>query len=157
MNFETIRYIGDSSTISCDEWIAVLKLLALWRFDIGKQRVLDILRDSADAITKVSLYEDLGLDVEEWLVPAVSALAQRPHPLTETEAERLGIKNTVKVFRVRESYTCAGCKRGGPGKNAPAGQTRAEHDFAARIRYVFHVRANASANANASTNVSNGS
>ena len=156
MNIGITRYIGDSSTISCEDWIAVLKLLALWRFNIGKQRVLAILRDSADAFTKISLYEALGLDVEEWLVPAVSALAQRTQPLTEIEAERLGLKNTVKVFRVRESYTCAGCKRGGPGKNAPAGQSRAEHDFAARIRYVFHVRANANPNANANATVSGG-
>ncbi|KAF7793901.1 hypothetical protein EIP86_005023 [Pleurotus ostreatoroseus] len=118
-----------------------------------QKRVLAILQDVADAITKIQLYEELDLGVEEWLIPAVSSLAQRPAPLTEVEGERLGTRNTVRVFRVRESYTCTGCRRGGSGKGAAPGQTRTEHDFTSRIKSVFHVRANATANASASINV----
>ncbi|KAF7793900.1 hypothetical protein EIP86_005022 [Pleurotus ostreatoroseus] len=130
-------YIGATDNITCDEWISVLKLLTLWRFNVGRELVLKKLQSLTDPVTKVMLYDLHGLDPEIWLVPSVNALAQRTEPLSEAEGQRLGINNTVKIYQIRETLPRYRMKRGVRGEPINVLVTRGEHDFITKVRSTY--------------------
>ncbi|KAL4076913.1 hypothetical protein V8B97DRAFT_1938176 [Scleroderma yunnanense] len=84
-----------------EEWVAVLKLSTMWEFDGLRKAAIDTLSVSKiTAITKLVAAKQYNID--EWLLPALLALAQRPEPISVEEAHRIGLETTVKLASVRE-------------------------------------------------------
>ena len=60
-----------------------------------------------DPITRLSFYKEYDVVDEEWVREALLQLVQRESPLSEAEAERIGIKISIEIFRLR--HTCMEC------------------------------------------------
>lgn len=110
-----------------DEWVSVLKLSTMWEFTAIRQVALKELEGSnLDAGQKYLLAQECGVD--QWLVPALSALAARCDPLSEVDVDTFGLGCVLKLARVRElgkhfasvdpptctnrNYDCAGTRSG---------------------------------------------
>lgn len=120
----------------------ILKLLTLWRFDVGRVQVLDILQRSTTPVTQIELYDRYNLDPEVWLVPSVNALAQRTTPLSEEEGAWLGITNTVRISQIRESFSTTKTfkmQRNARGDRVAVTSARENHDFTSKIRAVYKL------------------
>ena len=74
------------------------------RFDFERIRQLAISRlerlQILDPIEKIVLA--VKHDIPQWLAPAYEALCQRPNPLNEGEARKIGWTKAVLVARARE-------------------------------------------------------
>ena len=83
-----------------------------------------------DPVERACLARDYHVD--EWLLPALNALAQREEPLTVEEGMRLGWELAMQVASVRESFVAWNEKVAfGPrGSRAPI-------DYTSRIRAVL--------------------
>ena len=57
-----------------------------------------------DPITRLSFYKEYDVVNEEWVREALLQLVQRESPLSEAEAERIGLKISMEIFRLR--HTC---------------------------------------------------
>ena len=114
----------------------------MWRFERGRKAAIKKIKNMADPITKVLLWEEFDLDDEEWLIPAVDELARRAQSLTIEEGERLGIRNALRISSVREAYPCL-CRQSGKPHcvNAKKCPTRAGKSgwFRQEIRRVFQL------------------
>jgi len=96
--------IEDSSLTSAD-WIDLLAISSRYDFEKIRKRAIKELENAqpaTDPVTKVMLA--LKHDIPEWLQPAYVLLCERPDPLDEAEAEKLGISTTVKVAKAREKF-----------------------------------------------------
>ncbi|KAH7925678.1 hypothetical protein BV22DRAFT_1010702 [Leucogyrophana mollusca] len=86
------------------EWRSVLKLSAMWKFESTKKLAVDHMSPMMmDPVDKICLANDY--DVQQWLVPALDALATRKEPIGMKDAERLGMELTLKVAAIRERGT----------------------------------------------------
>jgi hypothetical protein len=85
--------------LSYEEWKSVLHLSTRWGF-------ASIRRLALTAIKPPTPYDRLLLartySVDEWVVPALSALCERAQPLTISEARQMDIEDVVLVVTVRE-------------------------------------------------------
>lgn len=137
------RHAGDWNDITFEEGMIVLKWLTVWRFNIGRKKIFEWLRTSADPVTKILVYQqyEWELHYTVWLLPSVELPARRTNPLDENEVRRLGAGNTAKIASIREDYSC--CCRGKwyfgkeSTKKIPNCCSRAEYDFKPRISTVF--------------------
>lgn len=96
--------IEDSSLTSAD-WIDLLAISSRYDFEKIRKRAIKELENAkpaTDPVTKVMLA--LKHDIPEWLQPAYILLCERPEPLEEAEAEKLGISTTIKVAKAREKF-----------------------------------------------------
>ena len=84
---------------SYEEWISVLHLSTRWDFaSIRKVALVSIKPPTPhDRILLARTYS-----VDEWVVPALSALCERTTPLTLSEARKMSIEDVVLVSTVRE-------------------------------------------------------
>ena len=85
--------------LSYEEWKSVLHLSTRWGF-------ASIRRLALTAIKPPTPYDRLLLartySVDDWVVPALSALCERTEPLTLSEARQMDIEDVVLVVTVRE-------------------------------------------------------
>ena len=85
--------------LSYEEWKSVLRLSTRWGFT-------SIRRLALAAIKPPTPYDRLLLartySVDDWVVPALSALCERTEPLTLSEARQMEIEDVVLVVTVRE-------------------------------------------------------
>jgi len=89
---------------SMDEWIAVLKLSHRWGMSSTRKFVMSKLSSKGSTLGPLEMAGlALELDIKEWLVPALDALAKREEPMSKVEVERLGIEVVLKLAEVRES------------------------------------------------------
>lgn len=120
----------------------MLRLASLWGFSTLKQTAIAKLADILDTnpVQALALANDLRNGVEEWLAPAITALARRDRPISRAEIDTLGIDLALKVMHVRER-AFEGVPRVGEIWDArtrsliPA--KRATWDFAEDIEAVF--------------------
>ena len=137
------RYVCQDDSLPCSAWVVILKLLTMWRFSRGRQSVLEKLKTIADPITKVLLWEEHALDAEEWLIPAVTAIARREQSLTIEEGTRLGLENVIRISCIRETYSCTCVRRNDQAwgcSNAKTCPSRGGGFFYAEIKKAFGVR-----------------
>ncbi|KAI0642640.1 hypothetical protein C8Q79DRAFT_917088 [Trametes meyenii] len=125
---------------SMEEWILVLKLTTMWQFASLRRVSIDALtpllgaaEDPARWISLARLY-----DVNEWLFPALHALARRTKALQFDEVEPLGLATAIKMAEVRESFV--GCRPNHTyisGGYSHSTESRNQHDFGAALRRLF--------------------
>ena len=86
--------------LSYEEWKSVLHLSTRWGFT-------SIRRLALGAIKPPTPHDRLLLarthSIDDWVVPALSALCERTEPLTLSEARQMDIEDVVLVVTVRES------------------------------------------------------
>lgn len=89
-------------SLSEAEWISILKLSTHWRFNEIRAMAIDALTSDSkmDHIAKANLAKEYS--VEQWLLSAYGDLVQRHDPITIEEAERLGWRNAITLFQIRE-------------------------------------------------------
>lgn len=85
---------------SPDEWTSILKLASKWGFESLYKRAVKEIDSLASPIDKVVLGREYG--ISELLFPGYLALCQSRVPLSEEEGEQLGLKDVIKIYRVRQ-------------------------------------------------------
>ncbi|KIM53064.1 hypothetical protein SCLCIDRAFT_1223238 [Scleroderma citrinum Foug A] len=84
-----------------EQWMAVLKLSTMWEFDGLRKAAIDTLGYSKiNAVDKLVAANRYNID--EWLLPALLSLAQRPESFSIEEGHRIGLETALKLASVRE-------------------------------------------------------
>lgn len=85
-----------------EDWVALLSISTRYIFD--KIRDLAITQISTivlDPVKKIDLADKFT--IPQWLPGAYVDLCKRPEPLTDSEAETLGLRTVVRVAKAREA------------------------------------------------------
>ncbi|KAG9041479.1 hypothetical protein FS837_012202 [Tulasnella sp. UAMH 9824] len=80
-----------------------LHLATMWNFDQIREGVItqmDKMISNTDAFERIDT--SLKCRVEKWLHPAYEALCTRSETLSDSEAERLGLRRAAAIWRIRE-------------------------------------------------------
>lgn len=81
--------------------MSVLKLAHMWEMDaLFELAVAEVLLNPTDPIRMICYV--FKYSIQDWLDPAYQILASYKDPLSEDEAEEIGVQATVKVFHMRE-------------------------------------------------------
>lgn len=105
--------------ITMEEWISALKLSTMWEFsDVRKKAIqnMQLPRSEMDPVTMVLLAQEYM--IPEWLLPGYEQLIKRPEFISMDEAERLGLRTVMRLYKIREEtmYTrrsgLCDCERG---------------------------------------------
>jgi hypothetical protein len=94
----------DDFELSLNEWTAILSISSRYDMDRIRQRAIRQIishRPRIDPVEKIVLAEKH--DIAGWLPSAYASLCQRVNPLEEWEAEKLGLRITVRLARAREA------------------------------------------------------
>jgi len=88
-----------------EEWIALLSISTRFHFD--KIRTMSIkavaeLEPPLDPVERITL--SAKYDIPQWLRPAYVDLCVRKIPLTDTEAEKIGLSDAFLLMKAREKY-----------------------------------------------------
>ncbi|KAG8928402.1 hypothetical protein FRC00_001762 [Tulasnella sp. 408] len=100
---ESRRLDGDSEP-TFSQWIAALHLATMWSFDNIREKIIEQVEQTistADPIDRIEA--SLKCRVEKWLHPAYVILCKRESVLSDAEAERLGLRRSMAIWRVREA------------------------------------------------------
>ncbi|KAI0060610.1 hypothetical protein BV25DRAFT_947958 [Artomyces pyxidatus] len=89
------------SVLSVEDWSAVLRLATKWGFASVRRLAVRHLDVMAPPLDKLTLGR--GCAVEEWVVPALTALCIRPKSLGLHEARRMVLEDIIVVTSVREA------------------------------------------------------
>jgi len=89
----------EENGLSYEEWKSVLHLSTRWGFASLRKRALSSIEPPTphDRLLLARTYS-----VNDWVVPALSALCERATPLTVSEARQMDIEDVVLVSTVRE-------------------------------------------------------
>ncbi|KAJ1305382.1 hypothetical protein OPQ81_000397 [Rhizoctonia solani] len=80
------------------------RLAHMWNFKQLREYLLPHLEESLDAVDRIVYAREFG--IKEWVTPACIELYRRTQPLNSQEAEKLGFKTAMLIFRLRdERYT----------------------------------------------------
>lgn len=94
----------DDFQLTLNEWSAILSISSRYDMDRIRQRAIrqiNSYRPCMDPVDKIVLAQKH--DIGDWLHSAYASLCQRVNPLEEWEAEKLGLRTTVKLARAREA------------------------------------------------------
>ncbi|KZP28467.1 hypothetical protein FIBSPDRAFT_779866 [Athelia psychrophila] len=131
--------VGRPDGMTSSEWTSVLRLSTMWGFESLRDLAISTLSNlfsvpsftsDLDPVERACLARDY--DVDEWLVPALNALAQREDPLSVQEGMRLGWELAMQVANVRESFVAWNEK----AAVGPRG-SRAPIDYSKRIKSIL--------------------
>lgn len=111
--------LGDPN-LTFDQWAAALHLATMWSFDDLRRSIITQMDKTIILVNPLDRIDvSLKCRVEKWLHPAYEVLCTRGNGLTEDEVERLGLKRSVAIWRIRESLefektipiepSCSGC------------------------------------------------
>ena len=95
----------EEAKFSNDDWCRLLSISHRYECEGARERSIKEINKlglSVNNVDKIAMAKKFG--VEEWLLPACVALVEREHPLTYTEAGKLGLDMTVLVGEAREKY-----------------------------------------------------
>jgi hypothetical protein len=85
---------------SSEEWASILELASKWEFQSLCKRAISELESLATPIEKVILGRKY--DIPELCLPAYADLCQSTVPLTEEDGERLGLRDVIKIYCIRQ-------------------------------------------------------
>ncbi|KAG8959708.1 hypothetical protein FRC00_001322 [Tulasnella sp. 408] len=123
---DVLEASGDPQ-LEFSQWAASLHLATMWSFDDIRQMIIghmDKTISTADPLNRADT--SLKCNVEKWLHPAYQALVQRGESLKDEEVERLGLRRSAAIWRVRESLEF---------EKAPAGQKCPSCNYVGGQRY----------------------
>lgn len=84
-----------------EDWIALLSISTRYVFDqIRELAITEISKQMLDPVKKVMLANKFN--IPQWLPPAFMDLCKRPEPISDNDAETLGLRTVVRVARARE-------------------------------------------------------
>jgi hypothetical protein len=92
-------FVGND--LSLEQWKSVLRLPTRWGFGSIRRRALNAINPLATSHDRLVLARHNSVD--DWVVPALSALCERWEPLSLDEARQMNIDDVVLVARVREN------------------------------------------------------
>jgi len=90
---------------SRDEWMTLLSLSTLFKMPRIRNRAIkeiELFDPPLDPICRIALAIPEQHDIQEWLKPAYIELCRRDDPISEDDAEKLGLNITVGLFHARE-------------------------------------------------------
>lgn len=91
-----------SSTVNTvDNWSAVLRLATMWSCADMRLLAIEQLTELAPPVEKLAL--SLAYDVPEWRIPSYVALSLRPEILAGDEAEKLPVRDVLRIASAREA------------------------------------------------------
>ena len=89
----------DEDNLSYEQWRSVLHLSSIWGFTSLRKLALKSM-DPPDACERLLLARKYNID--DWVLPALSALCERRLPVSLEEARQMNIEDVVLVATVRE-------------------------------------------------------
>lgn len=92
--------IGVYDAATVDDWSAILALASHWTFPSIKDLSIQKLLSIASPIDKIVLGRKYRID--DWLAGAYVEVCSREAALTEEEGDRLGMKDVIKITRLRQ-------------------------------------------------------
>ena len=116
-----------------EHWTALLSIATRYDLDDIRERAIREINSFVPPLDPVRLVElALHFDVMQWLERAYVSLCTRPHPLTTTEATRIGSAIARKIGRCRAELIMT-------NRNVPVPRSPNENKELARkiIRKVF--------------------
>lgn len=102
------NFISGDPQLEFAQWAAALHLATMWSFDGVREMIIahmDKTIETADAFDRIDT--SLKCRVEKWLHPAYAALCKRTGSLTDEEVDRLGVRRSTAIWRIRESLMLA--------------------------------------------------
>jgi hypothetical protein len=136
-------------SLTTEELTSALRLATLWEMQIVRERTVKALTSKLenDPARQVALAYEFQID--EWLIPALNALARRKEPMGEDNVAVMGIECVLKVARIRERHphrceTCVKSRYGGytllMSERGPGLLPREKVDFTQDIEEVFSLK-----------------
>ncbi|TDL18191.1 hypothetical protein BD410DRAFT_753467 [Rickenella mellea] len=93
----------NDTTLSCEEWLAVLELAHKYNFKNTRQLAITALNNHPmEEIKKITIIKKY--EIEEWASAAYEKLMVRDCSLTHDEMELLGLKLSSKMADAREKF-----------------------------------------------------
>ncbi|OJT07484.1 hypothetical protein TRAPUB_1669 [Trametes pubescens] len=86
-----------------EDWMLVLKLTTMWRFDDLRRTAISTLTQhvqKSDPVTWLCLARQYN--VGDWLSPSLLALVKREMPMQMEDVGPLGVETVVKIAELRE-------------------------------------------------------
>ncbi|KIM74442.1 hypothetical protein PILCRDRAFT_828296 [Piloderma croceum F 1598] len=90
---------------SRDEWMTLLSLSTLFKMPRIRNRAIkaiELFDPPLDPVCRIALAIPEKHDIQEWLKPAYVELCRRDDPISEHDADKLGLNITVGIFHARE-------------------------------------------------------
>ncbi|CAE7184272.1 unnamed protein product [Rhizoctonia solani] len=82
--------------------IPAFRLANLFNFSQLCAFLLPLAEEKLDAVNKIVFAREF--DIKQWLVPAHVHLCQRENPLTNEEAQKIGMGSVLMIWRMREQH-----------------------------------------------------
>lgn len=133
-NLVTSRAVQE---LSMEEWIHVLKLTTMWEYAalraIAISKLTSLLNNNNEDVLVRWLCLAREYGVQQWVFPALHALARRAQAIRLEEMEPLGIATVIKLAEIRESYVPSSYNTGYHSVSS----SRMLHNFSSIIRRLF--------------------
>ena len=132
------RLVGESASLTVEEWLSVLKLSDLWELPELRTKAIDAVEShihnlgTVDMILLAKKY-----CVSKWLMRGYEALARRTDVITPDESVRLGVYTSCRLAEVRDKSWKYVCHYGRLSNSYYARDYRGCFDFAEEVRAVF--------------------
>ncbi|KAG8914584.1 hypothetical protein FRC01_004001 [Tulasnella sp. 417] len=118
------RVLYSNSDLNFSQLTSALYLATMWGFDDIRDKIIEQVDKGISAVDPMHRIDaSLKCRVEKWLHPAYAVLCRRETILLDAEAERLGLRRSMAICRVRESLRSISQPQPGP---QPAAQSTAQ-------------------------------
>ncbi|KAF9460724.1 hypothetical protein BDZ94DRAFT_1169173 [Collybia nuda] len=88
--------------LSISDWTCVLALAHNWEFnEVKNLAVRELQKQDLGVVERIALYQTYKVDAQ-FLVPLYAILCSRDEPPNDEEADALGSKTAIRVYRARE-------------------------------------------------------
>ncbi|CAE6448705.1 unnamed protein product [Rhizoctonia solani] len=94
------HYTAQHPKLDASLVVPAFRLAHMWNFKELAGYLLPYMKSGLDDVDKIVYAHEFGL--KEWIIPAYISLYRRTEPLSSAEAEKIGFKGAMLVFRLRE-------------------------------------------------------
>ncbi|KAF9463283.1 hypothetical protein BDZ94DRAFT_637061 [Collybia nuda] len=130
--------------LTVGDWTDILELAHTWEFGEVKRLVVrELEKHELEIIFRINLYQRYSVESTA-LIPLYTRLCMRDEPPNDEEADALGIKTTVRVYRARELLRTVPAITGGPAGGLPSTATRNKDKVLQVVNEVFRMETPAS-------------
>ncbi|CAE6445259.1 unnamed protein product [Rhizoctonia solani] len=98
--------------------LPAFRLVHMWNFRELREYLIPHLERGLDDIDKLVYAREF--DIKEWVAPAYIRLCCRTEPLNSEEAEKIGLKGVLLIFRLREKKDPVNCQWCSSWRNSQA-------------------------------------
>ena len=142
-----------------DQWVSLLSISTRFQLDRIRRRAISEIEGQQSQIHAVDrVVLAVQYSVDPWLTPAYCDLCERAEPLTDQEAEKLGVVTTARLARARELLRKSGRPFPRPGDTSDPKKVLRKHTesiiaqvFGAPSKIVQGLLTQTSSNAATST------